>query len=196
MKIFQAIKMAPVLLMALALFSCGSAEADKETTANTAATVPQKVNMAYIDSDSLLSKYNFAKDVLEAGQRAQNRVESARNQKMQEIQRFAAQMEQKYKNNQYLTESSFNADQQKLQQMNNDAERYMANLQNQLANEMGLSNKQLNDSINKCVNEYAKKQGLSVVLRKEATWYLNGVPDVTEDIVKILNERYNKVEKK
>ena len=196
MKIFHAIKMAPVLLMALALFSCSSAETEKETTANTPAAVPQKVKMAYIDSDTLLSKYNFAKDVLEAGQRAQNRVESARNQKMQEIQRFAAQMEQKYKNNQYLTESSFNADQQKLQQMNNDAERYMANLQNQLANEMGLSNKQLNDSINKCVNEYAKKKELSVVLRKEATWYLVGVPDVTEDIVKILNERYNKVEKK
>ena len=50
--------------------------------------------------------------------------------------------------------------------MNNDAERYMANLQNQLSNEMALNTKQLNDSIDKCVSEYAKQKGISVVLDK------------------------------
>jgi len=195
MKIKQAIKAAPLLLVALALCQCAP-EDKKETKPEAPAAVSEKVKMAYIDSDSLFMKYNFAKDVNEAGQRAQNKVESARQSKAAEIQRFASQMEQKYKNNQYLTEASFNADQQKLQQMNNDAERYMVNLQSQLANEMSLSTKQLNDSINKCVSEYAKKEGFTLVLDKKTTWYVDGIPNVTDDIVKILNARYNKVEKK
>ena len=35
-----------------------------------------------------------------------------------------------------------------------------------------------------------------MVLDKKATYYVNGIPNITNDIVKILNERYNKVEKK
>ena len=50
--------------------------------------------------------------------------------------------------------------------------------------------------IAKSAFEYAKKNGISVVLDKKATYYVNGIPNITNDIVKILNERYNKVEKK
>lgn len=195
MKLIQAIKITPLLLGALLFCQCSDAEKTEEKSVAPAA-VPAEIKMAYINSDSLYMKYNFAKDVLEADQRAMNRLESARQQKAAEIQRFAAQMEQKYKNNGYLSEASFNADQQKLQQMNNDAERYMANLQNQLGNESGLSQKQLSDSINKCVSEYAKQKGYTVVLDKKTTWYINDVPDITDELVKILNGRYNKVEKK
>ena len=91
---------------------------------------------------------------------------------------------------------SYKADMQKYQQMGYDAERHMNDLQNKFVNENNLSLKQLNDSIDKCISEYAKKNGISVVLDKKATYYVNGIPNITNDIVKILNERYNKVEKK
>ena len=72
----------------------------------------------------------------------------------------------------------------------------MGDLQNKYINENNLSMKQLQDSIDKCVNEVAKQKGISVVLKKEATFYVNDIPNITDDVVKILNERYNKVEKK
>ncbi len=194
MKAIKVIKFTPLVVGALLLCQCSNEE--KEKKASAPAMIPTEVKMAYIDSDSLFTKYNFAKDVNEASQRANTKFESARQQKAAEIQRFAAEMDKKAQNNGYLTEESFRADQQKLQQMNNDAERYMANLQNQLSNEMALNTKQLNDSIDKCVSEYAKQKGISVVLDKKTSWYIDNIPNITDDIVKILNERYNKVEKK
>ena len=194
MKVIKVIKFTPLVVGALLLCQCSNEE--KEKKASAPAMIPTEVKMAYIDSDSLFTKYNFAKDVNEASQRANTKFESARQQKASEIQRFAAEMDKKAQNNGYLTEESFRADQQKLQQMNNDAERYMANLQNQLSNEMALNTKQLNDSIDKCVSEYAKQKGISVVLDKKTSWYIDNIPNITDDIVKILNERFNKVEKK
>ncbi len=194
MKAIKVIKFTPLVVGALLLCQCSNEE--KEKKASAPAMIPTEVKMAYIDSDSLFTKYNFAKDVNEASQRANTKFESARQQKAAEIQRFAAEMDKKAQNNGYLTEESFRADQQKLQQMNNDAERYLANLQNQLSNEMALNTKQLNDSIDKCVSEYAKQKGISVVLDKKTSWYIDNIPNITDDIVKILNERYNKVEKK
>ena len=194
MKAIKVIKFTPLVVGALLLCQCSNEE--KEKKASAPAMIPTEVKMAYIDSDSLFTKYNFAKDVNEASQRANTKFESARQQKAAEIQRFAAEMDKKAQNNGYLTEESFRADQQKLQQMNNDAERYMANLQNQLSNEMALNTKQLNDSIDKCVSEYAKQKGISVVLDKKTSWYIDNIPNITDDILKILNERYNKVEKK
>ena len=194
MKVIKVIKFTPLVVGALLLCQCSNEE--KEKKASAPAMIPTEVKMAYIDSDSLFTKYNFAKDVNEASQRANTKFESALQQKAAEIQRFAAEMDKKAQNNGYLTEESFRADQQKLQQMNNDAERYMANLQNQLSNEMALNTKQLNDSIDKCVSEYAKQKGISVVLDKKTSWYIDNIPNITDDIVKILNERYNKVEKK
>lgn len=46
---------------------------------------------------------------------------------------------------------------QKYQQMGYDAERHMNDLQNKFVNENNLSLKQLNDSIDKCISEYAKR---------------------------------------
>ena len=55
---------------------------------------------------------------------------------------------------------------------------------------------QVYDSFDKCISEYSKINVISVVIDKKATYYVNGIPNITNDIVKILNERYNKVEKK
>ena len=41
-----------------------------------------------------------------------------------------------------------------------------------------------------------KKQGYTLVLRKAATWYVGDIDDITADVVKGLNARYNKVDTK
>lgn len=194
MKMTRVIKVTTMLLGVLLLCQCTKSEESK--TKQTPAKVPTEVKMAYIDSDSLLAKYNFAKDIFEANQRAQNKLESVRQQKASELQRFQSEIEQKGRNNGYLSEESYKADLQKYQQMGYDAERHMNDLQNKYINENSLSTKQLQDSIDKCISEYAKAKGISVVLKKEATYYVNDIPNITNDIVKILNEHYNKVEQK
>lgn len=194
MKITRVINVTMMLLGVLLLCQCTKTE--EKSAPQQQAKVPATVKMAYIDSDSLGAKYNFAKDIFEANQRAQNKLETVRQQKANELQRFQQEIETKGRNNGYLTEESYKADMQKYQRMEYDAGRHLNDLQNKFINENDLSLKQLNDSIEKCISEYAKKHGYSVVLDKKTTYYVNDIPNITDDIVKILNERYNKVEKK
>ena len=54
-------------------------------------------------------------------------------------------------------EASFNADQAKLQKMQNDAQKYMAGLQQNIQNEVAQNTQQLTDSITNFMTEYAKQ---------------------------------------
>ena len=197
-KIFRVASTSALLLSIFALSQCTPANDAKQANAgeNSTENVQASMKVAYIDGDSLMSGYNFAKDVNEAMLRGQGKLESAQRQKANEIQRFAGEMERKYKNNGYLSEASFNADQQKLQKMQGDAQAYMENLQRTVQNELMMNTEQLNDSVDKYIAEYAKQNGYTMIIRKAATWYIGDVENVTTDVIKGLNSRYNKVTEK
>ena len=143
-----------------------------------------------------MAQYNLAKDINEAMLRRQNQFDAAQQQRSNEITKFGNAMQQKYKNNGYLTEESFNADQNKLQKMQNDAQSYLGNLQQSIQNELNQSQVQLLDSIDNFMKEYAQKKGYDLILRKSATLFVDPKYDVTDEVVEGLNKRYNKVEKK
>ena len=196
MKINKVIRLLPLLVGVLLFVQCSSDKKNDNNKPKSETKITSDVKMAYIDSDSLFSKYNFAKDVSESTQRSRSQLESAHRQKLTEIQRFAQQVDNKYKSGQYLTAESFNADKSKLDQMQADAERYLASLESQLTEEINLSMKQVGDSIDKCVKEYAKKNGMGVVLDEKSSFYVDGITNITDEVVKELNSRYVKVEKK
>ena len=153
----------------------------------------ENLKIRYIDEDSIMANYNLAKDINEAMLRRQNQFDAAQKQRGNEISKFGNAMQQKYQNNQYLTEEAFNADQAKLQKMQTDAENYLANLQQSIQNELNQSQIQLLDSIDNFMKDYAKKKGIDMVLRKSATLYIDEKYDVTKEVVEGLNKRYNKV---
>ena len=153
----------------------------------------ESLKIRYIDEDSIMANYNLAKDINEAMLRRQNQFDAAQKQRSNEISKFGNAMQQKYQNNQYLTEEAFNADQAKLQKMQADAENYLANLQQSIQNELNQSQIQLLDSIDNFMKDYAKKKGFDMVLRKSATLFIDEKFDVTEEVIEGLNKRYNKV---
>lgn len=155
----------------------------------------EKLVIRYVDEDSLLNNYNLAKDINEAMLRRQNQFDAAQTQRSNEIAKFGRSMEQKYKNNGYLTEESFNADQNKLQQMQNNAQNYLGNLQQTIQNELNQGQMQLQDSITNYMKDYARAKGYDLILRKSATLYIDERFDVTNEVIEGLNKRYNKVEK-
>ena len=187
-----------LLFMSLAMFtSCTETKTNNNTEAVAEETnqEPQMV-IRYIDEDSLLAQYNLAKDINEAMLRRSNQFDSEQQRRAREIQKLATDMENKYRNNGYLTQESFNADQNKLAKMQSDAESYMARLQRDIQNEMLQNQIQLNDSINNFLKSYCKEKGFNAVLRKTATFYVDSKYEVTKEVVEGLNKRYNKVEKK
>lgn len=181
---------AAVVLMAAT--SCNDQQAAEAHKAAGGAAL-ENLKIRYIDEDSIMANYNLAKDINEAMLRRQNQFDAAQKQRAGEISKFGNAMQQKYQNNQYLTEEAFNADQAKLQKMQADAENYLAGLQQSIQNELNQSQIQLLDSIDNFMKEYAKKKGFDMVLRKSATLYIDEKYDVTKEVVEGLNKRYNKV---
>lgn len=187
-----------IFAFALVLFaSCGGNEdKDKTSVKKSAPNDNSSLSIRYIDRDSLLKNYNLAKDLNEAMLRNSNRLEAVHQQKAVEIQKFASQVQNKYQSNGYLSEASFNADQQKLQKMQADAENYMNALQRNIQNETQQGMIQLQDSISNFINQYNKQKGYDMILDKNATFYIDEKFDITQEVIKGLNARYNKVETK
>ena len=181
--------LAVVLLMAAT--SCNNKPAEAPKTAG--GTALENLKIRYIDEDSIMANYNLAKDINEAMLRRQNQFDAAQKQRGNEISKFGNAMQQKYQNNQYLSEEAFNADQAKLQKMQADAENYLASLQQSIQNELNQSQIQLLDSIDNFMKDYAKKKGFDMVLRKSATLFIDEKYDVTKEVIEGLNKRYNKV---
>ena len=174
--------------------SCDSAAGAPAQAAVADGATTSSLNIRYIDSDSLMTHYNLAKDFQEASMRAVSKIESARQSKAAEIQKFAAAIEQKGRSNGYLTEASYNADMQKLQKMQQDAENYLAGLSRNTENELGQQQLQLNDSIENYIKIYNASKGYDAILFKAAGVYFNPALDITKEIIEGLNARYNKVE--
>ena len=199
MKIVMKLVSFVIAFVSFAMFtSCAEGKKSDAAVAENAEMANEEPRMVirYIDEDSLLAKYNLAKDINEAMLRRSNQFENEQQRRAREIQKLASDIESKYKNNGYLTQESFNADNNKLAKMQSDAENYMLRLQRDIQNEMLQNQIQLNDSINNFLKAYCKEKGFDVVLRKTAGFYLDSKYEVTADVVEGLNKRYNKVEKK
>ncbi len=189
---------ASLLMMAAVLFTaCGNNVGNGNTASADAAPAEAKagaqVNIRYIDEDSITANYNLAKDFREASIRAFSKLESARNSRAQEIQRFGSQIEEKMRANGYLSEASYNADVAKLNKMQQDAQNALASMEQSTQQELARQQQQLNDSITSFINSYNKGKGYDAILFKSAGVYFNPTLDITAEVIEGLNARYNKV---
>lgn len=190
---------ASLLIAGLAFASCTQQEnkttskADgKPAAKEAAANLP---NYRYVDIDTILSRYNLAKDYNEEMLRMQNNMESTLKRHETNIQGLASSIQKKMQNNGYLSEASYKQDQEKFANMQNSAQREAANLQNSFQNAALKAQQTVNDSIEAFIKEYNAKRGFDAILFKNATLYINPALDITDEVVEGLNARYNKVKK-
>lgn len=181
------------------LSSCGD-NTQKDTVKNTEAAAPgveQKTlpNFRYVDVDSILSKYNLAKDYNEEMMRMQNNMESEVKRHQNAIQSLGATIQKKLQNNGYFSEQSYKSDEEKFNNMQANAQRSVASLQSNFENAALAAQKAVSDSIIAFVKEYNAKKGYDAILRKDGGLYFNPELDITDEIVEGLNARYNKVSK-
>ena len=194
--LYRTLQLSLILLFVGLFTSCNKAKDETPNADNPKSDATAMLNIRYNDKDSLLHNYNLANDLSEAMLCTSDNYENIQRQKANEIQKFAAQIENKYKTNGYLSEASFNADQQKLQKMQQDAQAYLANLERNIQNELLQHNIQLNDSVETFITAYNKAKGYEIIFDKAACLFIDEKYDITDEIIKGLNERYNKVESK
>ena len=138
-----------------------TATVEKAKTENKDASLP---NYRYVDLDTILSKYNLAKDYNEEMLRMQTNMESAYKRHQSKLQNFANTVQNKMQNNGYLSEASYKQDEQTMANMQNEAQKNMATLQSNLEQASMQAQKTVNDSIEAFIKEYNKTRGYDAIL--------------------------------
>ncbi|MBR5086734.1 MAG: OmpH family outer membrane protein [Muribaculaceae bacterium] len=206
-----------VLAMALTITMGACNQDNKKETKKQEKVDPAKpgqhVEIRYIDQDSVTKSYNLAKDFQEMETRLNNEMDQAQKKHEDQIQEFlknaTQRIQEKDKAGQVTQDQVeviqlpngasaplLKADAQKYNQMMQAAQTELSKLQQNAANQMQLSQKQLTDSVDNFLKDFAKQNNYDVILYKAATLYINPSLDVTDKVIEGLNKRYTKVAKK
>jgi outer membrane protein len=189
------------VMLATAVVACNQNKtADKATAtpaaASTSATGTAKSEIVYINQDTLLTKYNYVKDMtarMEAkGKAAQADLQS----KGQAFQREVAEYQ---KNQATMAADARQATEQKLQRKQQELQAYQQNTGAQVQQDQGAEQAKLYEKISDFVKQYAKDKGYKLVLTYQKgnanMLYGDASLDITTDVVKGLNDAYTKDKK-
>ena len=195
--LYSVLGMALALAVGASAVSCGEAKEEKSAPAKqeNAAAAAALPNYRYVDLDTLLTKYILAKDYNEEMIRMQENLENETKRHQTSLQSLATQIQNKAQNNGYLSQESFDTDQQKLASMQANAEKSVGVMQQKYAEAAAKAQQAVNDSIIAFIEEYNKKHGYDAIFNKAAALHFNADLDITDEIVEGLNARYNKVKK-
>lgn len=179
--------------------SCGGDNAKTPAATAPAAKAengaPTAINIRYIDSDSVTAHYILAQEFQELTLSALSKMESTKQARGAEIQKLMQQIDQKGRNNGYLSQESYEADMANLAKKQQDAQNVLDNMQNRAQQEMAQRQIELNDSLESFIKDYNTTHGYDAILFKAAGVYFNPALDITDEVIKGLNERYEKNKK-
>lgn len=166
------------------------------TAATTTPAASAKAEIVYVNSDSLLGKYDYFKDMSsrleDKGKKAQVDVSS----KGQAFQREVAEYQ---KGATALSADQRAATEQRLARKQQELQTYNQNASAQIQQEQAAENGKLYDKIADFLKGYAKEKGYKLILTysKANPTVLFGDEslNVTNDVVKNLNDNYKKDKK-
>ena len=119
-----------------------------------------------------------------------SKIESTGQAKQAEIQKLAQQIEQKTRNNGYLSQESYEGDMNRLNKMQQDASVVMDRMQRQASTEMAAHQQEMNDSLDSFIKDYNATKGYDAILYRAAGVYFNPALDITAEVIEGLNARY------
>ncbi|MCY1633050.1 OmpH family outer membrane protein [Marinifilum sp. D737] len=180
-----------VLVIAVAIlyfvqFSGKGESKDVKTVAGEGAVV-------YINTDSLLSNYNFSRDLNEKFLKKQEDSRTDFNFKAQKLEKEAVEFQRKLQNNGFLTRQRAEEAQQKLIAKQQNLQQLDRELSAELMGEQQANSKRLFDSVTNYLKEYNATRNYSLILSttKGGNVLLSqdGL-DITKEIIDGLNARY------
>ncbi|MDO4319865.1 MAG: OmpH family outer membrane protein [Bacteroidales bacterium] len=186
-----------IALLAVSAASCASNDnADKanQAPAATKAAAGDKAsittNIRYIDLDSVLANYTLAQELSKESQKMMLDYQNTERQKGNELQKLGNQIQQKVNNSGYLSQESYQADVNSFNQKQNEAQNYLAAQQNRISTYMAAQQTRLNDSIQNFIKDYNATHNYDAILYREAGVFFNPALNITDEVVKGLNDRY------
>ena len=156
------------------------------------------MKIAFVEVDSLMTQYDFAKDYSVTLQKRSNNARNTRAQKTSELQAAVNHFQQKLQNNGFTSREQAQSVQAGIERRQRDLQELQARLENELASETQKFNEALRDSLNNFLTSYNKDKKFDLILSKagDIILYADRRHDITKDIINGLNKRYKPAAKK
>lgn len=177
----------------VALFSQCTNKSDSQDAVNAKAIPAGSLKIAYIQMDSLLTKYNLCKDLNEAMVKKEENSRLVLNQKANQLAKDKQDFETKYKNNAFLSQERAQQEYNRLMKQDQDLQALQGKLQNEFANENQKLNLQVRDSINAFIKDFNKSHHFNLILSNsgmDVLLYADKSMDITTAAIDGLNKRY------
>ena len=152
-----------------------------------------KNGIVYINADSLIIKYEFAQSLSEQLIRKEEASRTELNEKGKILQQEMMEFQRKVQNNGFLSLERAQSEERRLRQKEGELQELNNRLSNDLMVHQGKVNQQLRDTITNFLADYCKTKPYSLVLSNTmGDNILHAVPslDITNDVVVLLNQRY------
>jgi outer membrane protein len=181
-----------VLLIAVialyVLFFTGSKSAIKSSSADT--TVIGDVKIAYINSDSVLKYYNYFKQNSEKLETKSKKLKDDYRQRAMGLQSEFSNYQRSVNS---MTYGQVKAAEDDLAKKQQNLQMYEQSLTQELMREEQQLTMELYERITKFIRKYSTEKGIHLVLKFDPTsdvLYGNAGIDITQDVIKGLNEDY------
>lgn len=200
MEIKKFIRSFSVMSMALAVLSaCNQSETKMdEEPAGAATETVTGMKIAYVEVDSLMSQYNFCKEYTLILQKKSNNARNTLNQKGAQLQKAAANFQEKLQSNGFASREEAERVQMALQRQQQDLQELQNRLGSELDAETAKFNDALRDSLQNFLKVYNKSKKYDIILSKAGDNILYAAKkyDITQDVINGLNKRYKSTIKK
>ncbi len=197
--IFNIVLTGAVIVLFLLYFNKKSASnsSNPKKVNDTSVTNNQSVSSsdlktAYVNVDSLLNNYKLYSDLQDKLAAKQKQMEATINQKSVQLQKDAAEFQQKVQTNSFLSMESAQQQEQALYQKQQDLMDLKDKLSNDLVVESQKMQKQLLDTVTNLLKEYNANYGYTFIFNSGSFLYNDPSYDITDTIANLLNNRYQK----
>jgi outer membrane protein len=155
-------------------------------------TAYAKLPVAYINIDSLLLNYEFAKEANESLIKKQEDSRLNINVKARQLESEMSEFQRKLENNAFLSRERAENEQNRLMKKRQELQDLDGQLTQQLMQSQQKMSEQLRDTINSFLKEYNKHKKYEIIMSNTASdnILIGEGYDITEDVTRMLNARY------
>ena len=184
-------------LLALAvvfLFAQCTDNKGTSTEASAPAVAGTNMKIAYVEVDSLLTKYRYWNDLNELMIQKEENIRTTLNEKAKDLDNDMREFQRKLENNGFASRERAEQENLRISQKQRDLQQLQEKLTNELQMENQKNSLQLRDSINSFLKIYNKDKGYSLIISNtgfDNLLYADPAFNITDEIVEGLNARYN-----
>ncbi len=149
--------------------------------------------IAYVNLDSLLIHYNYAKDLNEALMRTEENSRASLVQKERELNVAAQDFQRKLQNNAFLSQERAEQEQQRVMRMQQEYQQLAERLTQEFAVEQQKLNLELADTIKARLKEYNLSKGFEIIFSNTGSdniLFAHPKYDMTPEVIEFLNKKY------